>query len=70
VPVAVICCVFQTAIEGVDGASVTVVSVGPMKKPLHPAITETLNTLSEAIVMMIAARFLLDRLCFIEQYPS
>jgi hypothetical protein len=67
VPVAVICCVFPTAIEGVDGASVTVVSVGPMKKPLHPAITETLNTL---IVMMIAALLLLDRLCSIEQYPS
>jgi hypothetical protein len=67
VPVAVICCVFPTAIEGVDGANVTVVSVGPMKKPLHPAIT---NTLSDAIVMKIAALFLLDRPCFIEQYPS
>jgi hypothetical protein len=41
-----------------------------MKKPLHPAITETLNTLSDAMVMMIAARFLLDRFCFIERYPS
>jgi hypothetical protein len=50
--------------------AVTVVSVGPMKKPLHPAITKTLNTLSDAIVMMIAAPFLLDRPCFIEQYPS
>jgi hypothetical protein len=54
----------------VEGASVTVVSVGPMKKPLHPAITKTLNTHSDATVVMIAAPFLLNRLCSIGQYPS
>jgi hypothetical protein len=71
VPVAVICCVFPIAIEGVDGASVTVVSAGPMKKPLHPAITKTVKTHSDAGIMIdTAAPFLLDRHCFIEQYPS
>jgi hypothetical protein len=70
VPVAIICCVFPTATDGVDGASVTVVKVGPMKNPLHPQIAGAI-----AIHRNIASRkrsaapFLLSTLCFMEQ-PS
>jgi hypothetical protein len=38
VPVATICCVLPIATEGVEGDTVTVVKVGPIKKFLHPAV--------------------------------
>jgi hypothetical protein len=38
VPVATICCVLPTATDGVDGDTVTVVKVGPIKKFLQPAV--------------------------------
>jgi hypothetical protein len=37
-PVATICCVLPTAIDGVEGDTVTVVKVGPIKKFLQPAV--------------------------------
>ena len=38
VPVATICCVLPTATDGVEGDTVTVVKLGPIKKFLQPAI--------------------------------
>src|SRR6266568_289288 len=38
VPVATICCVLPTATDGVEGDTVTVVKVGPIKKFLQPAV--------------------------------
>jgi hypothetical protein len=53
VPVAVICCVLPMATEGVEGATVTVVRVGPIKNPLHPIMPT-------AITVQIQKRRLLD----------
>jgi hypothetical protein len=72
VPVAVICCVFPIARDGVDGARVTVVKVGPMKNPLHPERAGVIAVNSnKAIMQTIAASFFSSRIChcFIEQ-PS
>lgn len=38
---ATICCVLPTATDGVEGDTVTVVKVGPIKKSLHPLIAST-----------------------------
>jgi hypothetical protein len=65
VPVALICCVFPTATDGVDGASATVVNFGPMKNPLHPKIAGPINAHSNRAIMEIAAApFPLSRTCF------
>jgi hypothetical protein len=65
VPVAVICCVFPTATDGVDGASVTVVSVGPIKNPLHPESAGAIATIIKKVIMQTTAGlFSFSGICF------
>jgi hypothetical protein len=60
VPVATICCVLPTITDGVEGDTVTVVKVGPIKKFLQPAVIRAPSTSSP----QKAAAPRLDRITF------
>jgi hypothetical protein len=54
VPVAVICWVLPTATDAVDGATVTVDKVGPIKNPLHPVRAIAMAKLSNSLITLKA----------------